>query len=68
MELVREASEHAFQFVQNSLKTSAERQKKLYDWKWFSKVWSWVFSLEVLSSKRKADVWQGMGRYLCSDW
>ena len=31
VEWVREASEHAFQFVQNNLKTSAERQKKLYD-------------------------------------
>ena len=30
---VREAFEHAFQFVQNNLKTSAEWQKKLYDWK-----------------------------------
>ena len=31
VEWVREASEHAFQFVQNNLKTSAEQQKKLYD-------------------------------------
>ena len=31
MEWVREASKHAFQFVRNNLKTSAERQKKLYD-------------------------------------
>ena len=33
VEWVREAFEHAFQFVQNNLKTSAERQKKLYDLK-----------------------------------
>ena len=31
VEWVYEASEHAFQFVQNNLKTSAERQNKLYD-------------------------------------
>ena len=31
VEWVHEASEHAFQFVQNNLKTSAEWHKKLYD-------------------------------------
>ena len=31
VEWVRDAAEHAFEFVQRNLKTSAERQKKLYD-------------------------------------
>ena len=31
VEWVNEASEHAFQFLQNNLKTSAGRQNKLYD-------------------------------------
>ena len=33
VEWVREASEHAFEFVQRSLRASAERQKRLYDQK-----------------------------------
>ena len=31
VEWVREASEHAFEFVQRTLRASAERQKRLYD-------------------------------------